>query len=329
MKNVLFIAGLKEEYYYLPFVEACKERNITIYLFDSSRFPEQAAVSIKCDGLAMSGFVDVIKYVGNEHEDIRLPISDINIAWHLREGTNSLEKESDSIEKRFARNESRVALRSFFSILPCVWVNRKEDVDRLSSNKFYQQIMAQKCGLLTPRTLISNDPASVAEFSASDGDILLKSMGYIKLDDNGEYFLYSQRFTPNELRKAKRAICCCPIFAQKYIEKSCEHRVMVIGDRVLSCKIDSQASEKTKTDWRHYDFENVAHIASELPTSVKDSLKRFMTEVGLRYGAIDLIETPQGEFVFLEVNPSGQWGWIADLAGLPIPKAVADMLESF
>lgn len=48
-----------------------------------------------------------------------------------------------------------------------------------------------------------------------------------------------------------------------------------------------------------------------------------------RISAIDLIETPQGEFVFLEVNPSGQWGWIADLAGLPIPEAVADMLESF
>jgi len=47
-----------------------------------------------------------------------------------------------------------------------------------------------------------------------------------------------------------------------------------------------------------------------------------------RISAIDLIETPQGEFVFLEVNPSGQWGWIADLAGLPIPEAVADMLKA-
>ncbi len=328
MKNVLFIAGLKEEYYYLPFVEACKGRNVAIYLFDPSRFPEQAIVSVICDGPITSGFIDVIKYVGNEHKDVRLPILDINIAWHLRESTNFLEKENGGIEKRFARNESRAALRSFFSILPCVWVNRKDNVDRLSSNKLYQQLIAQKCGLLTPRTLISNDSVSVAEFPVSDRDILLKSMGYIKLDDNGEYFLYSQRFTSNELKEAEKAIRCCPIFAQEYIEKSCEHRVMVIGDRVLSCKINSQASEKTKTDWRHYDFENVAHTASELPLPVQDSLRRFMSEVGLRYGAIDLIETPQGDFVFLEINPSGQWGWIADLTGLPIPEAVADMLES-
>ena len=53
-----------------------------------------------------------------------------------------------------------------------------------------------------------------------------------------------------------------------------------------------------------------------------------MDAIGLKYGAIDLIETPNGDFVFLEVNPSGQWGWISDLAGLPIPEAVADMLEA-
>jgi len=50
--------------------------------------------------------------------------------------------------------------------------------------------------------------------------------------------------------------------------------------------------------------------------------------IGLQYGAIDLIETPKREFVFLEVNPSGQWGWIADFARLPIPEAVVEMLET-
>ena len=327
MKNVLFIAGLEEEYYYLPFVKACKGRNVTIHLFDSSHFPEQATVSVRHDGLAISGFIDVIRYVGNEHENVRLPILNINIAWHLREGTNSLEKEDVGIEKRFARNESRAALRSLFSVLPCVWVNRKENVDRLSSNKLYQQMLAQKCGLLTPRTLISNNPKSVMEFPRTGKELLLKSMGCIKLDDKGEYSLYSQCFALDELREAGKAIHRCPIFAQEYVEKSCEHRVMVIGSRVLSCKINSQASKKTKIDWRHYDFENVAHTVSELPMSVQDSLRRFMAEVGLRYGAIDLIETPQGDFVFLEINPSGQWGWIADLTDLPIPEAVADMLE--
>jgi glutathione synthase/RimK-type ligase-like ATP-grasp enzyme len=103
---------------------------------------------------------------------------------------------------------------------------------------------------------------------------------------------------------------------------------MVIGNRILSCRIDSQASEATKVDWRHYDFKNVEHLQIELPDEVRKKLHRFMNAIGLKYGAIDLIETPNGDFIFLEVNPSGQWGWIADFAGLPIPEAVAEMLEA-
>ena len=46
----------------------------------------------------------------------------------------------------------------------------------------------------------------------------------------------------------------------------------------------------------------------------------------IKEGGIDIIETPAGEFIFLEANPSGQWGWIAHYAGLPIPEAVVEML---
>lgn len=81
-------------------------------------------------------------------------------------------------------------------------------------------------------------------------------------------------------------------------------------------------------DWRHYDLENVAHVSAELPQEIQRKILCFMEAIKLQYGALDLIETPEGEFVFLEINPSGQWGWIADLAGLPIPQAVAEMLES-
>jgi hypothetical protein len=41
------------------------------------------------------------------------------------------------------------------------------------------------------------------------------------------------------------------------------------------------------------------------------------------YGAYDFIVTPDNRYVFVEVNPSGQWLWIEDLAGCPISEAVA------
>ena len=328
MKRILFVAGTEEWYYYGPFIDACEGRGLSVYVFDSSRVPKQATVSAYLDRSGrISGFLDVLKFNGEVPQPIRLPISSIDVAWYLRE--NSLEElGAASLEERFAENETRTAIRSVLATLECAWINRQETVEFLASNKFYQQKVAEECGLRTPRTLLSNDPESVIAFSAKHDGLLLKSIGYIRLDDDGKHFLYSQRFAHDELADSHIAIQNCPIFSQEYIDKRCEHRVMIIGDNVLSCRIDSQASEATKVDWRHYDFDNVDHTQSCLPDTVQGQLLNFMKQLDLRYGAIDLIETPSGEFVFLEINPSGQWGWIADFATLPIPEAVADMLRS-
>jgi glutathione synthase/RimK-type ligase-like ATP-grasp enzyme len=51
-----------------------------------------------------------------------------------------------------------------------------------------------------------------------------------------------------------------------------------------------------------------------------------MKTLGLSFGALDLILTPQGEYVFLEVNPSGQWVWIEDKLDLPISRSIAEWL---
>ncbi|WP_331765738.1 hypothetical protein [Embleya sp. NBC_00896] len=49
--------------------------------------------------------------------------------------------------------------------------------------------------------------------------------------------------------------------------------------------------------------------------------------LGLPYGAFDFVITPTGEWVVLEVNPSGQYGLVEQATGLPITAAIADYLE--
>jgi glutathione synthase/RimK-type ligase-like ATP-grasp enzyme len=51
-----------------------------------------------------------------------------------------------------------------------------------------------------------------------------------------------------------------------------------------------------------------------------------MSSLKLTFGAIDLIETLDGNYVFLEVNPSGQWLWIDDKLSLGISDAIAHWL---
>ncbi|SCF90374.1 MULTISPECIES: hypothetical protein [unclassified Streptomyces] len=52
-----------------------------------------------------------------------------------------------------------------------------------------------------------------------------------------------------------------------------------------------------------------------------------LNRLGLPYGAFDFVVTPEDEWVFLEVNPSGQYGFIEVATGLSITAAIADYLE--
>jgi hypothetical protein len=46
------------------------------------------------------------------------------------------------------------------------------------------------------------------------------------------------------------------------------------------------------------------------------------------YGAFDFIVTPKGHYVFLEVNPAGQYMWVEAKTRLPITLALAEVLSN-
>ena len=64
----------------------------------------------------------------------------------------------------------------------------------------------------------------------------------------------------------------------------------------------------------------------QLPIEVASGLHVLMSELGLVFGAVDLICTPSGEYVFLELNPCGEFFWLEHAPGLPISDAIADLL---
>jgi hypothetical protein len=43
---------------------------------------------------------------------------------------------------------------------------------------------------------------------------------------------------------------------------------------------------------------------------------------------LDFIVTPEGQHVFLEVNPAGQYMWVESKTGLPITAALVDALST-
>jgi D-alanine-D-alanine ligase-like ATP-grasp enzyme len=51
-----------------------------------------------------------------------------------------------------------------------------------------------------------------------------------------------------------------------------------------------------------------------------------MRRLGLTFGALDFVMTADGDLVFLEVNPNGQWLWLDDQLDFGISEAVAAWL---
>ncbi|MFM9438385.1 hypothetical protein ACFDR9_005491 [Janthinobacterium sp. CG_23.3] len=66
-----------------------------------------------------------------------------------------------------------------------------------------------------------------------------------------------------------------------------------------------------------------------LPAAELKKVRAFIRASGLRYGSIDMIVDTEENYIFLEVNETGQFLWIEDiLPELPLLDCFADFLIS-
>lgn len=205
-----------------------------------------------------------------------------------------------------------------------LWVNRPA-ASRESGHTLTQLEIAAANGLRVPRTLHTNDIGRLREF-ARRCDRLIVKPGNIEGARLGERWLLAHVVEPESL--THKDLVRSPCLFQEYMEKAYEVRAHIIEGDVIACRIDSQASPRTRIDWRNYDFANTPHFPVSLPEKVAASCVRLVSELGLEMGVLDLIVTPGGETVFLECNSQGHWLWIEHLTGLPITRRLADCLAS-
>jgi glutathione synthase/RimK-type ligase-like ATP-grasp enzyme len=100
----------------------------------------------------------------------------------------------------------------------------------------------------------------------------------------------------------------------------------VVGSRVFSGRINSQTNTETEIDWRRRPFD-IEKTPITLPSDIDAKLIALLRAFGLYFGAFDLIVTPEGRHVFLEVNPAGQYLWVEAQTKLPITEAIANELS--
>ncbi|MGH9524289.1 MAG: hypothetical protein ACRD3E_17330, partial [Terriglobales bacterium] len=189
--------------------------------------------------------------------------------------------------------------------------------------------VAAGLGFTIPRTVVTNQPSRAIEFyNENGGHIVSKNAEGLRVERNGE----TRRVFTYPVRRRDlanyQAVCQAPVVFQERIPKKIELRVTVVGRKVFAAGIASQNARQLQHDWRHYhDFGGDQYYSVyDLPPKIEQLCVRVVEELGLCCGALDLIVTPDNEYVFLEINPNGQWAWIEDFTGMPIADAICDLL---
>jgi hypothetical protein len=303
---------------------------------------------------------DIIFDKGNEV----FSSNEITAVWSRSLTHNFTHQYSLPNDEKFVKLHSNELFSSLPYLMPnAYWLNRNGR--RLAKHKTYQLMIAKQAGFSLPEGIIGNSYAALDALAKNHDTLAIKpiihhefiktklkihpkkainhlikktlhtlNLASLPKDEPwwsiSEEFTayYTKKFPSSQLVDAQEAIEKCPTIIQSYIPKKLELRVTVVGQDIFACAIHSQSHAASSDDFRALPdyYKEMKHEPYDLPDNIKQQCLALMRLMQLDFGAIDIILTPDDEYVFLEINQSGQWMWVQNQTGLMIGEAIAELL---
>ena len=188
---------------------------------------------------------------------------------------------------------------------------------------------AKKCGLNVPHIGIFNTKKELINFENKYKKIIIKpiSNGLLFIENNRLCINYTSLFTKRDIEDLPDKFP--PALFMEYVEKKYEVRVFYLDGECFSLATFSQGDPKTEIDFRKYNKSKPNRNASYiLPEDIAASIKKLMKTLMLNTGSIDIIVTPEDEFVFLEINPVGQFLNVDYLGNYGLAKKIGSYLAA-
>ncbi|MCK4660002.1 MAG: alpha-L-glutamate ligase [Phycisphaerae bacterium] len=312
---ILIIASEDDEHSQAV-LQCLTQQGVEAVVLDLSVFPIDSQLSLSYgDG---GGHACKMRIGHNGEVDLR----SCRVAWWRRPQPFNLHPDiTDPDHRSFAYGEAHEAVSGLWLALDAFWVNHPTR-DEEASHKAYHLKVAREVGLEIPATLITNNPDRARAFveARQPAGTIYKAFSATE-----SCWRETRLLKPEELHLLDN-VRFAPVIFQEYVPAALELRVSVVGQEMFAAAIHSQETEY-KVDYRMNMKEAVVE-PFEVPGEVRGRLRAFMDRLGLVYGAIDMIKRPDGQFVFLEINPSGQWLFIEERTGQPITETFACLLAS-
>lgn len=255
--------------------------------------------------------------------DRSVELADVGAVYYRRPTRFTFPDGLSEADAIFAATEAQFGLGGVLATLDVLWVNNPAKT-AFAEYKPIQLRVAADSGLTVPRTLVTNDHRAAQEFAtAIDRQIVCKTLSSLVLSEDGQpRITYTTPIDPANV--APDSLATTAHLLQERIPKRHDARVTIVGDRPFAVAIHA-GTDAARIDWRA-DYDELNYTPIDPPEHIVASMSRYLRAFGLTFGAFDFTVTPQGDWVFLECNPSGQWLWLQEQAGLPIAAALAEFL---
>ncbi|MFM8297754.1 MAG: MvdD family ATP-grasp ribosomal peptide maturase [Microcystis aeruginosa] len=303
-------------------IKEIEARGEKAFRFDTDRYPTEVKLDIY--------YGDSERVIITDGEN-KLDLSEVSSIWYRRMRYGA--KITKTMDKQFrdaSIEEARRSVRGMIASLKGFHFDKMSNVD-LTNNKQLQLQVARELGLLTPRTLTSNNPEAVKQFAQEfkEQGIVTKMLSSFAIygEQGEELVVFTNPVTDDDLENME-GLRFCPMTFPENIPKALELRTTIVGHHVFTAAVNSQSVEGATYDWRKEGRAlKDAWKPYDLPEDVEKKLRQLMAHFGLNYGAIDIIVTPDGRHVFLEVNPVGEFFWLESMPPhFPISEAIAKIL---
>jgi len=255
-------------------------------------------------------------YVRNTRQFI--PIEEIDVIWWRRIKASQVIANGTIDHKytEFINSSFYTALTgSLYTKFSGKWISHPMST-ALASNKLFQLQAAKKSGFRVPRTIVSQDPDAICSFqSANNSGTIIKALQ----PSTGGPPLFTQMLTKDHLSSDK-SIMLCPVIYQELIQGTSHLRVNCFGRDIYAVML-----ETSDLDWR-VDLRNTKITVVNLQDAIKERIYRVCKELQLKMGIFDFKVTSEGEIVWLEVNPQGQFLFIEGITGFDLKSSFAKFL---
>ena len=226
-------------------------------------------------------------------------------------------------EDQFSRIQWAAFIRNLMVFEHARWMNFPA-ATYLAEHKAFQLAKAADIGFDVPPTLVTNSLQELDHVKGSDGLVAAKGLDTVLIrTDTTESFGFTTLEQASHLSVPE--VQLAPVLLQRAIQNKLDLRVTVVGNSVFTVAITSPKGP-IEGDWRVRKT-GLEFAPYSLPDDIAERCIHLVQDLGLMFGAIDFA-LQEDTYYFLEINPTGEWGWLVDSANQPIDVAIVDTLVS-